>query len=351
MANPPEPGLERLNRRAPIPPPAPPPPPPQPPPLSGHGLGNDDREPLFPPQVGAATPRQPLPYARLGPCTATHIGSGYFLTAGHCINQEPGYLGYRNSVCPSDLELVTSGQRVPCRVAAYSYDNQSDYAVLAADPVTVGNLPWVPVDYGFDWTVEKNRKVRLVGLSQAQIRQNRRCEVRYQADLKRLLHDCDTDPGDSGATLIDLATEHVIGVHAGGLKNSVNYGWPVGQVPWTESICVAVLAPRALTVPPGGVPTLFRLSTTARGPFQRLTIELTGTQRRADLKINLLAPNSRAEIDNSLLSWRLNSWRWRDVFVLKGAGEGPWAVEIINRAPKGATNRQGKVAGRIFVCP
>jgi hypothetical protein len=126
-------------------------------------------------------------------------------------------------------------------VVAFGYDAKNDFALLeVVDSAALVGHPSLPVDYAIDWTRVKKRWIRLFGYSGGQLRANLWCEANYDAKSGRLIHSCDTEGGDSGSALIDMMTGHVVGVHGGGLTTGKNYGFPIGRIPWAETLCVSV---------------------------------------------------------------------------------------------------------------
>lgn len=334
---------------------------------SGGTIDHDDRvavssggaaAPVRPDEVTGGLDQRAAPvtipfaeaFARFGACTATHVGQGFFLTAGHCVDQQVGFIGFRTRPCGNPLEL--HGDLVACRVVAYRFDARNDYALLALDqPSFAAGLAKLPIDYGFNWPGTKRRALQLFGYSKGILRMNPRCVGRWEARSGRVLHDCDTEGGDSGSALVDLDTGHVIGVHGGALAgNTWNYGYAITQLPWAESVCVSVASTARVPLVAGGAPAVFRVSTTGLGEdLQRLVIELAGQAERKALSISIFGPDARLKLDTALVSWdRGNGFRWRDIYSLSQRREGPWSVEVSLAAGRA---KKGYVDGRIWVCP
>lgn len=318
-------------------------------------LGQDDRQPVpgpgqpLPPRQGTPRADRARAFARFGTCTATHVGRGYFLTAGHCLSHEPGYRGYRNAPCPAPL-VLDDGETLACTVVTFAFDAEQDHALLRLRDVDrAADLPFHPVDYGYDWTTMRRREITLYGLSGGRLRVNRSCTARYQSARKRLLHNCDTEGGDSGAAMIDRKTRYIIGVHGGALPET-NYGWPIAQVPWAETLCIAMGSSARLSVTPGAAPVALRVSTSHMdGAFRRLLIDLDGRSARRDLSLKVLAPDADLEVDAQDIRWRGARWWWKDLFVLTQHDSGPWAVEVSTH-PRSRRKRD-YVQGKIWVCP
>lgn len=289
-------------------------------------------------------------FARFGACTATHIGQGFFLTAGHCIDQQRGFVGFRTQACGSPLEL--HDRTAACRVVAYRFDAKNDHALLALeDAALAASLPKVPVDYGFEWPRERTREVQLFGYSGGVLRVNLACRASWDARSGRVLHDCDTEGGDSGSALIDRATRQIIAVHGGAISGQArNYGYAIAQLPWAESICVSVGSSERLALAPGAAPATFRVSTKGLGAeMDRLIVDLRGKATKSLLSISVFGPDARAKVESSWIRWDgSGGFIWRDLYSLSARREGPWSVEVslaAGRAPK------GYVDGRIWVCP
>lgn len=158
-------------------------------------------------------------------CTATHIGNGYVLTAGHCFYAEETLLrdqdcagttvewGVREGLEPymvSNCEKVIAAQR----------DGTNDFAIMKVSPI-----PPVAV------APELNRRAA-IGDSvtifshpeELPLRWSQLCGIERDRhpDLPdgAIHHQCDTNPGSSGATIINIVSMKVIGIHDGGLNGS-----------------------------------------------------------------------------------------------------------------------------------
>jgi hypothetical protein len=289
-------------------------------------------------------------FARYGRCTATHVGRGFFLTAGHCLTEDIGFRGFRNAPCGAPLRLFDN-RRLECTVVAFGFDRRSDHALLrVVDPAQAADLPAYPVDYDFDWARAGRRQVMLFGLSQGQARVNASCTARYRGAGQALLHDCDTDPGDSGAALIDWGTQHIVAVHGGAESTGANYAWPTRQVPWAETLCVAIGSSEPLLIRPSEAPATWRLSTShVDGAFRHLIIDLGGRLPAADLAVTVLTPEVTHRVGlDELRIGAGHRWWYQAQYALSRSTPGPWAVEVANVAEAGAP---GQVEGRIWVCP
>ncbi|MEQ9499429.1 MAG: serine protease [Deltaproteobacteria bacterium] len=321
--------LQRMNREAPAPRPR-----------------ADDRVQL--------DEQMKLTIVRFGKCTATHVGRGYFLTAGHCVREARGFEGRDSSPCPHPLAWGDD-EGGACRVELYRFDDDHDYALLRlSNPELAEDLPLAPIDYQFSWKKVRRRPLTVAGYSKGTAQVDQTCNGRV-ATGNLVKHDCTTEPGDSGSALVDKATQHVIGVHGGALNNGENYGSPVELIPWAESLCVAETASKPIPIVSGERPVTFKVSTSHKGgAFGQIAMTLSGTMQTRQLDIRIFHPLGELEVDTSTaVEWNGNDWVWNDMYLLAGDDErveGPWSVEISSRG-KGGKGTKGYVQGRVLVCP
>lgn len=162
-------------------------------------------------------------------CTATHIGNGYVLTAGHCF--------WAKNELELDVDCTGITVKWGLRVGASAYmqsncqqivamlkDATNDFAIFKVD-----TIPSAVVD------VELNRKVQVGdGLTlfshplNLSLRWSNNCKALSSEGVKFfegfLLHDCDTNSGSSGAVLIDNSNNKIVGIHVGGRTSSMGVG-------------------------------------------------------------------------------------------------------------------------------
>lgn len=166
-------------------------------------------------------------------CTATHIGNGYVLTAGHCFwigselakdlpcSDTTVEWGLRQGISPymkSTCEKIVFAQR----------NTTTDFAILKVSPIpdTFVGLELVRTAVSSDSITIFSHPMELP------LRWSGTCVIESQLDPKLspdlLQHKCDTNPGSSGATIIDSSTNKIIGIHNGGRSASpgtgMNYG-------------------------------------------------------------------------------------------------------------------------------
>lgn len=171
-------------------------------------------------------------------CTATHIGRGLVLTAGHCF-KAPGFR-VNHVACPG--VTVKWGLRTDkpeyllsncVEVVAAEYSAFRDYAIFRVD---VAPDAFVEVDASARSLNET--KVTMFGYPQARpLEWSQFCTVQSASNAGRgefmFTHQCDTEPGNSGSTVISDVSKKVIGIHDGGLV-PWNYGTFLADTPLLE---------------------------------------------------------------------------------------------------------------------
>ena len=170
-------------------------------------------------------------------CTATHIGHGLVLTAGHCFranSMREGNIacdnikvewGARKGVAPY---LVSTCQVV----LAQETSATADYAIFTVDeaPRAFARIARAPTEIG--------RAVSIFGHPlQRPLEWSGICElldpVQGGFDRADFAHQCDTEDGNSGSTVLDAATAEIVGIHSGGTV-PYNYGTAILRTPITE---------------------------------------------------------------------------------------------------------------------
>lgn len=169
-------------------------------------------------------------------CTATHIGDGYVLTAGHCFWAGPNL--ERNVDCTGTTiqwgvrEGATPYMTSQCeKIVAQQLNDDSgnDFAILKVSPV-----PTAKVGVDLRRRSWAGRRVTIFSHPNTlPLRWSKYCYVQPQSAYNPILpaaamqHKCDTDPGSSGATILDVFTKKVVGIHDGGVLRpgpAMNYG-------------------------------------------------------------------------------------------------------------------------------
>lgn len=300
----------------------------------------------------------PWPIGKFGRCTVTHIGRGFFITAGHCFLETSGRRGQETDICGYVIEMWKGNKPIPvdaCRVASFAFTDDEDIAVLSVQKSHVPEQNFAP-DYTFDWSkVQGARWVRMFGYANHKMKFQRFCEAqRDPSNPHRILHTCDTDPGDSGSALIDVTTGRIIAVHAGatevasnGNKKPMNYGFPLSDIPWNHGICSSIESvgraelsstkPLSLSVSPNG----------RSVGLGRVIIQANGDHPNPQsLSFTIWEPNGAQNTRTATIS--AHAWMWREELIPDPkTPEASWVAEIAV-----AGTEKGKVDdARFWLCP
>jgi hypothetical protein len=173
-------------------------------------------------------------------CSATHVGDGLVLTAGHCLLTSPR-TGPKNCRGTSVVWGNYAGHKTQtiskCREILFrSYTAASDIALIRVDNPPVVAIPLDLKTSSASVLLPRNKITMLSFPRMRPLEWSRECELseyrppaapedmrNSQETVKKFLHSCDTEPGSSGAALIDTTTLKIIGVH-GGSSDELNYG-------------------------------------------------------------------------------------------------------------------------------
>ncbi len=158
-------------------------------------------------------------------CTGTHIGDGVMLTAGHCFKDygigaetvgnvplEPGTCVVHWGVRSSEGGYLDSDCT---KLIGAKFDgDQFDGALVEVSPAPTPHvaLAHARVGDGTRITIFSHPRGRALEWSQS-------CRVRQGAAAASFFHLCDTEPGSSGAAIIDHATLTIVGIHNAGLDD------------------------------------------------------------------------------------------------------------------------------------
>lgn len=167
-------------------------------------------------------------------CTATHIGNGIAITAGHCF--WAGDTLSRDTDCKDVTiewgvrEGVSPYLKSNCEKILFAQRNReaNDFAVIKVFPVPETSI-------GVELTRKAAAGDEVTIFSHPEelpLRWSKSCIVEVMLDPKlppgAMHHKCDTNPGSSGATIIDVKTNKIVGIHDGGrltsATNGMNYG-------------------------------------------------------------------------------------------------------------------------------
>ncbi|MFZ9521257.1 MAG: trypsin-like serine peptidase [Silvanigrellaceae bacterium] len=173
-------------------------------------------------------------------CTATHIGNGLVITAGHCfeapekrINNKPCDKvtvdwGYRKDKAPYLKSKCTM-------ILAAELNDSRDYAIFRVDVA-----PTAKVDVDLSAKPKFGSSITIFGHPQLRpLEWSQTCTVENTSNggwgEDEFSHQCDTEPGNSGSTIIDDTTLKVIGIHDGG-RVPWNYGTFILNTPILEFV-------------------------------------------------------------------------------------------------------------------
>jgi V8-like Glu-specific endopeptidase len=173
-------------------------------------------------------------------CTATHIGGGIMLTAGHCFRARPQRQD--NVACPNvnvkwgvrvdDAAYLTSTCDI---VLAMEQNSDRDYAIVKVSPAPKAKV-------GIDFAARPALESALTIFSHPKRRPlewSKTCSLKSGATggwgLDMFSHQCDTEPGSSGATVLSDDSLKVIGIHDGGLA-PWNYATYLTNTPLREFV-------------------------------------------------------------------------------------------------------------------
>jgi V8-like Glu-specific endopeptidase len=167
-------------------------------------------------------------------CTATHIGNGIVITAGHC------FWAPEDMVTDQTCEDTSVDWGV--RDGKEAYMHSTCEKLLFAQRDAVGNdfaifkvSPVPPVAVGVELERQAQAGDQLTIFSHPEelpLRWSQNCVVESPTDTdlppQAMQHKCDTNPGSSGATVLDDSTLKVVAIHDGGHltgpDDGMNYG-------------------------------------------------------------------------------------------------------------------------------
>ena len=166
-------------------------------------------------------------------CTATHIGGGYVLTAGHCFFA--GQVLKRDLPCPEiRIEWGVRDGLTPylvskCeRITAIQLNGPLDFAILKVSPapsaqvaIDCTNKPLA----GDTVTIFSHPDELPLHWSKTCVVEEGAGNSKLPADT--LYHTCDTNQGSSGALILNTDSLKAVAIHAGGQSDAtgaMNYG-------------------------------------------------------------------------------------------------------------------------------
>ncbi len=170
-------------------------------------------------------------------CTATHIGNGYVITAGHCFWATEVLM--EHVACNSTQ--ISWGVRADKKanlisqcieIVAAQRNKFGDFAVIKVAPIPdvfiLPDLTQYPVPSDVITIFSHPDGLPLHWSSSCQIEK----AVDPHISKEFIQHQCDTNPGSSGAAIINANSLKIIGIHDGGYVTSdhgMNYGTYIMQ--------------------------------------------------------------------------------------------------------------------------
>ncbi|MDQ3297806.1 MAG: serine protease [Myxococcota bacterium] len=195
-------------------------------------------------------------------CTATHLGGGLAISAGHCFRdaqpREDGLPCVTKYGSPVTIEwgvrgdLDAQGYLVSncTQILALAYDPQgADYAIITVDPAppAYAGLTFENPDVGRMLTLfshPQRRPLEWSGTCPAG-------EPRYPQVVK---HTCDSEQSSSGAPVLDDTRATIIAIHNGGIADQYNFATPIVDTPLADFVGGAPTPPPPVDDPPATPP-------------------------------------------------------------------------------------------------
>jgi V8-like Glu-specific endopeptidase len=205
-------------------------------------IGENDLRPVL--ENGANVPEKFRPFVNafgkmsMG-CTATHIGGGIVLSAGHCFRAPKS----RSTLeCPDvtvdwgfrkDAPAYLTSRCIQVLSARANYEE--DYAIFKVEPAPDAHIG-IDVEHrptvNTPMTQFSHPRARPLEWSQV-------CTLQTSAQggwgSHQFSHACDSEPGSSGSVLIDVDTLKIIGIHNGGM-DQWNYATYLIDTPVREYV-------------------------------------------------------------------------------------------------------------------
>jgi hypothetical protein len=167
-------------------------------------------------------------------CTATHVGGGVAVTAGHCFG-----LGARvnDRACSGSVSWGLRADKAAylkstcTTILAGEVQGDRDWAIFRVSPVP-------PVAVGVDLGGRKRAGTKLTIFGHPQLRPlewSKTCSLITTGSGPSFNHECDTEPGNSGSSILDDDTLMVVGIHDGA-TGSQNYATFIADTPIAQYV-------------------------------------------------------------------------------------------------------------------
>ncbi len=183
-----------------------------------------------------------------GACSATHLGNGYALSAGHCFLDENNpaaqtatnkdcttvkvYWGYRGSPKTGNAKPLITLTSQCLKVVYAELSKSRDFAIFKVD-----QAPKAKIAISTDTKrTPTGTKLTIFGYPQARpLEWSQYCALQPKsvigagagAVVSEFAHQCDTEPGNSGSSILSITsmgTVKVVGIHDGASPADYNYG-------------------------------------------------------------------------------------------------------------------------------
>jgi len=162
---------------------------------------------------------QSIGMMKLG-CTVTHIGNGFAVTAGHCFYHKPSDKVIKDKSCSKGKYIIEWGKTYQgsrsfvsnCkRIVVLEHSSSVDYALIQVFPVPNTYLEIENLDNIVEReeikliSYPKKRPMEWSGICLAEL-------YSFSTYAQRWVYECDTEPGSSGAPLLN-AQNKIVGIH------------------------------------------------------------------------------------------------------------------------------------------
>lgn len=205
---------------------------------SGAIIGDNDLVPVVRDGENVAEKYRPLinAFGRLSMgCTGTHVGDGIVITAGHCFNAPSTRVNNR----PCGNRSIVWGwrrDRAPylrsqcTTILAMEQSYSRDYAILRVTPA-----PPVSITPRFDAYAANGTQATIFSHPRSRpLEWSGLCFHRTSSSSRdRTFHQCDTEPGSSGAAVLDDGALDIVAIH-GGAMGRWNYATALASTPLGE---------------------------------------------------------------------------------------------------------------------
>lgn len=164
-------------------------------------------------------------------CTATHIGNGYVLTAGHCFWAGPVVSknlpcigttiswGVRKNLSPYLISVCE-------RIVFAQHNITNDFAILKVSPI-----PETAINLELQRKAQAHDEITIFSHPDGQsLHWSKTCVIEPMTIFpsETMPYRCDTSLGSSGAAIIDTTTNKVVGIHNGGALTEPGVGMNYG---------------------------------------------------------------------------------------------------------------------------